>query len=206
MPMPNRIRAWSGFAFAVLSLSVISVTTELTAKAAANQPTAPSVAVPPMTLRPELQFFSGLFGEWTGEGAHGQPIGMTFAPFAGGQCVSRRLLDNSIVMFTMFCVESGKVHATHFSVSGKHTRLIEAARSSSSLTLRFKDGVNVTSRDDLHLEELSYETTSSDTLVERIQYIEKGVESFRELFRVRRVIAQKQMALASRLDWRTRCE
>ncbi len=89
-------------------------------------------------------------------------------------------------MFTVYTLDRGALVLTHYCAMGNQPRLKAVKDTGNSVSFEFVDGGNLASRDEKHMDSVTFEFLGPDHVVTQWRGYEKGVSSDHARFDMRR--------------------
>lgn len=139
---------------------------------------------------PELDRMKGLVGTWKGIDSEGKPVNVSYKLVSEGTALMEALGSEGHAesMVTMYHLDQGLLMLTHYCSMGNQPRLQLDKRkgSDSTLVFTFRDGTNMKSVDDPHIDGLTVIFRDKSHFAQEWVFKEKGKEE-KEKFSYERV-------------------
>ena len=154
---------------------------------------APAVVGPVDTARARALFerFRSLEGEWAGRSTRGWEDSVSWRVIAGGSIVMSTSFEAhpGETMVTLFGLDVGRLALTHYCVAGNQPRLVatECTPDGREVTFTFRDGGNLSSRDQGHMDKAVFRFHDDGTMTSRWTWYQKGQERWMEEIAYRRL-------------------
>jgi hypothetical protein len=144
-----------------------------------------------------------LAGTWEGKSSQGWTSRTEIQVIARGSVVVERTnfeAHPGETMMTMFAMDQGELGLTHYCVAGNQPHLVatEIAEDGGRLAFSFKDGGNLASRDQGHMDSAVITLVGPDEMSSVWTWYQSGQSSWLEEIRYRRVEAGREEARAAK--------
>lgn len=133
--------------------------------------------------------FRALEGAWTGASTQGWEARMEIEVIARGTTVIQRSsfeAHPNEAMLTAYHRDGADLVLTHYCVAGNQPRLVARDFGDDGLTFVWRDGTNLASRDEGHMDSVRYGFPAENELTARWSWYENGSEGWMEEIRYRR--------------------
>jgi len=157
-------------------------------------PTEPAAAAANVSLPARQIFgqFQGLAGQWRGRSTKGWTGEASFEVIAAGSVVvetSRFQAHPDETMMTMYHLDGSTMLLTHYCVAKNQPRLEMSSLSEDGkkVTFRFRDGTNLASRNQGHMDSVTYQFEGPDRFTSQWSFYKDGHEEWMEEIHYERI-------------------
>jgi hypothetical protein len=180
------MRIVSGLAlFAIITCIVGFAPAKESDRAAPAPKAVPSAGSPAAQAFEKFKLLAG--GAWEARKADDQVCRAIYQIIANGSCVMETFEfvgQPEHTMVTMYHMNGPDLLLTHYCMAGNQPRMqaTELAADGSTALFTYKDGTNMASRDEGHMDKASFKFVDADTFTSQWTWYEDGKESWMEEF------------------------
>jgi len=137
------------------------------------------------TAEKSFHQLAALEGNWSGKGAEGQPVDVSFRMTAGGSALMSEIHGHGPEnMITMFHLDGDRLIMTHYCGAGNQPRMKVVSADAKSVSFEFFDGTNIAPGAG-HMQHVTFSQADANHHTEEWIFVDHGTEH-RETFTLER--------------------